>query len=323
MLRRDFVLSASALSLSGLASTAPAFAQAYPARPVKLIVPFPPGGIADAMLRMLAEGLRAGWKQTVLIENKPGAGTIIGTDAVAKSDPDGHTIGMIVSAHTANPSLHKKLPYDTFKDLSGITMLARAPVALYASNDLPVGNLREFIAYAKKKPGLAYGSVGTGSQAHIAGEAFSMASGTDMKHIAYKGSAPAQNDLMGGHLQLLFDALPSGIELVKSGKFKLLAVGSPERHPLAPDVSTFAEALPGFVTEAFFGLIVPSGTPRPVVEKIHAGVVQALRQPQLQDWFRTRGFVSAPMTPREFDTFLAADYKRWNEVIVKGKIEVS
>ena len=321
MLRRDFILSASALSLSTLAGTA--FAQGFPGKPVKLIVPFPPGGIADAMLRMLGEGLRADWKHPVVIENKPGAGTIIGTDAVAKSDPDGHTIGLIVAAHTANPSLHKKLPYDTFKDLSGITMLAKAPVALYASNDMPLKNLREFVAYAKKNPGLGYGSVGAGSQAHLAGEAFSMATGTDLKHIAYKGSAPAQNDLMGGHLKLLFDALPSGIELVKSGKFKLLAVGSPERHPLVPDVSTFAEVVSGFVTEAFFGLVVPSATPRPVVEKIHASVVQALKQPQLQDWFRTRGFTSAPISPKEFDAFLAADYRRWNEVIVKGKIEVT
>lgn len=320
MLRRQFIATASALSLTPLAGTA--FAQAFPAKPVRLIVPFPAGGITDAMLRMLAEGLRADWKQSVLIENKPGAGTIIGTDAVAKSDPDGHTIGVIVAAHTANPSLHKKLPYDTFKDLSSITMLAKAPVALYASNDLPVKNLREFIAYAKKNPGLGYGSVGAGSQAHLAGEAFSMATGTDLKHVAYKGSAPAQNDLMGGHLKLLFDALPSGVELVKAGKFKLLAVGSTERHPLVPDVSAFAEVVPGFQTEAFFGLIVPNSTPRPVVDKIYASVVQALKQPQLQEWFRARGFTSAPMSPKDFDAFLAADYKRWNEVIVKGKIEV-
>lgn len=322
MQRRQFIAATSALALAPLAGTA--FAQAaFPAGPVKLIVPFPPGGITDAMLRMLADGLRADWKQPVVIDNKPGAGTIIGTDTVAKADPDGHTIGVIVAAHTANPSLHKKLPYDTFKDLSGVTMLAKAPVALYASNDLPVANLREFVAYAKKNPGLGYGSVGAGSQAHLAGEAFSIATGTELRHIPYKGSAPAQNDLMGGHLKLLFDALPSGIELVRSGKFKLLGVGSAERHPLVPDVSAFAEVVPGFQTEAFFGLIVPAATPRPVVEKIHAGVVQALRQPQLQEWLRTRGFSSAPVSPRDFDAFLAADYRRWNAVIVKSGISIN
>ena len=321
MLRRHLLAAASAAALVPISGRAGA--EAFPTKPVKLIVPFPPGGITDAMLRMLAEGLRASWQQSVVIENKPGAGTIIGTDAVAKSEPDGHTMGLVVAAHTANPSLHKKLPYDTFKDLAGITMLAKSPVALYASNDVPVRGIQEFIQYARKNPGLGYGSVGAGSQTHIAGEAFRMASGIDIRHVAYKGSAPAQNDLMGGHLKLLFDALPSGIELVKSGKFKLVAIGSPERHPLVPEVSTFAEAVPGFQSEALFGLVLPSATPRPVVDKIYADVLQALKQPQLQEWFRTRGFVSAPMSPRDFDAFILADYKRWNEVIVKGNITLN
>lgn len=320
MLRRDFIAAASTLAVAPTA-----FSQAtYPSKGVRLIVPFPPGGITDAMIRMLAEGLRAAWGQTVVIENRAGAGTIIGTDVVAKSEPDGHTIGVIIAAHTANPSLYKKLPYDTFKDLSGVTMLARAPVALYASNDFPANNMKEFLAYAKKNRGhLSYGSVGAGSQAHLAGEAMSMRTDTDLRHVAYKGSAPAQNDLMGGHLKLLLDALPSGVELVRSGKFKLLGIGSQERSALVPNVATFSEVIPGFQAEAIFGLIVPSATPRAVVEKINAGVQQSLGQTQLQEWFRTRGFTLAKLTPKEFDDYLVSDYKRWNEVIVKTGIQLN
>ncbi len=325
MQRRQFLAGVPAVAL-GLGTTRISFAQkgSFPSQPVTLIVPFPPGGPTDAMIRLLGEGLRREWNQPVIIDNKPGAGTIIGTHAVARAKPDGHTMGVVIAAHTANPSLRDELPYDTFKDLSGVSMLATAPVGLYANNDFPANNLKEFLEYAKANRGkLSYGSVGAGSQAHIAGEAFSLRTDTDMIHIPYKGSAPAQADLLGGHLPLLFDALPSGIELVKNGKMKLLAIGSAERSPLVPDVMTFSEVVPGFIAEAFFALIVPSSTPKETVEQLYEAVQKVVRSDEYRAWLNQRGFSASSLGKEDLDRFFVEDYQRWNEVIKKANIKIS
>lgn len=325
MHRRQFIAGVPAAALAA-GSTRLSFAQnkPFPSQPVTLIVPFPPGGPTDAMIRLLGEGLRAQWDQPVIIDNKPGAGTIIGTQTLARSKPDGHTVGIVIAAHTANPSLRDELPYDTFNDLSGVSMLATAPVCLYANNDFPANNLQEFLEYAKQNRGkLSYGSVGAGSQAHIAGEAFSLQTETDMTHIPYKGSAPAQADLLGGHLPLLFDALPSGIELVKTGKMKLLAVGGEQRSPLVPEVMAFNEVVPGFIAQAFFALIVPSATPRDIVQQLYDAVQKSAARDEYRDWLQARGFDHSNLGTKALDEFFVEDYKRWNEVIKKANIKIS
>nr|WP_236582099.1 tripartite tricarboxylate transporter substrate-binding protein [Hydrogenophaga sp. BPS33] len=223
-----------ALALTLLAGAMPAFANTFPTQPVRFIVPFPPGGSADALTRMLAQRMQAAWGQAVVVENKPG-GTVIGTDLVAKAAPDGHTIALVIPSLAVNPSIMAQLPYDTVKDLAGVTLISTLPIALFATPSLPVNNVAELVAYAKKNPKtLSYGSARLGSTSHLAGLMLNQLAGVDLVHVPYKGSAPAQQDLIGGRLTLLFDSFISQLPMVQAGRVKLVAPAGPRAAPRFP-----------------------------------------------------------------------------------------
>ncbi len=241
-------------------------ADTFPSRPVRLIVPFPPGGATDIVARLLSEKLEGIWHQNVLVDYKPGAGTVIGTDVVAKSAPDGYTLGVVITGYVINPSMREHMPYDTLKDLSGVSMLTISHIMLAATASLPANNLNELIALAKKEPGtLSYATPGTGTAMHLAGELLKKRAGIDIVHVPYKGGAAAYPDLIAGRVQLQFDPLYAMMQIIKAGQAKPIAITSPERAAVTPDIPTFAETLPGFSVLSITGVVVPSATPRPLV----------------------------------------------------------
>jgi tripartite-type tricarboxylate transporter receptor subunit TctC len=304
----------------GLAATASA--QAFPTGPVKIIIPFPPGGPTDTVGRILAKNLQDLWGQPVLIDYKPGAGTVIGADHVAKSAPDGHTIGMVNSSLAVNPTLRKQLPYDTLKDLSGVTQLFDMQLAIVARPDAPFNNLQELIAYAKKNPGkLNYGTPGAGSTTHLGAELLQREAGFDMQHVGMKGSAPAHTELMGGRLDLVVDPFLSILPFVKAGKMKMIATMG-DRRVAGHDYPTVAEAVPGFNVGALLGFVVPSGTPKSVVQKIQADTAKALAGAEIQERAREYGLKTVGSRPEQFDALIANEMKRWGKIVIEEKIQI-
>lgn len=241
----------------------------FPQREVRLLVPFPPGGPTDVIARILAQGLDAKWGPPVIVENRPGAGTLIATQQIAKAPPDGHLFGMVISAYTINPAIRSNMPYDTLRDLTGITQVARANMVLVASPDTPFSTVPELIEYARANPGkLSYATPGPGTATHLAGELFKKEAGVDIMHVPYNGSGPALTDLMGGRVDIMFDIYHSVKPHVEAGKLKLLALTAAERDPAQPDVPVIAEQLPGFEVYSTIGMVAPAGTPAPVIQRI-------------------------------------------------------
>jgi tripartite-type tricarboxylate transporter receptor subunit TctC len=302
------------------------FAQAqgtFPNRPVRWIVPFPPGGSAEAMSRIIANRLKDVWGQPVIVENKPGAGTVIGTDAVAKSAPDGHVLGLVITAHVINPSM-RKLPYDTLKDLSGVTQLAMIYLAILSNPSVQAATVPELIAYSKANPGkVTFGTAGAGTSAHLFGEMMNIASGSSFVHVGYKGSGPAATDLMGGRLDLLIDPLASQSAMVAAGKMKMLAFTSAKRNPQFTQYPVVAETLPGVSVESFFGIVVPSATPRELVAKLNKDLVEALNFPDVRERIVQIGLVPVGSGSAEFDAMVRDEIRKWAKVVeVSGaKIE--
>jgi tripartite-type tricarboxylate transporter receptor subunit TctC len=291
-------------------------AQGFPSKPVTLVVPNVPGGAIDILARLLERQLSDTWKQPVLVVYKAGAGTVLGTDFVAKSPPDGHTIGLVVTSHVINPSLRKTMPFDTLKDLSGVSMLAISPIVITAAPSLPAKNLAELIALAKSKPGkLTYASPGSGSSMHLGGELLKSTAGIDMLHAPYKGSGGAYPDVFAGRVDLLIDPLFSSLPYIKSGMLKPIAIMSPTRSPIAPDVPTVAETLPGFSVQSVFGAVVPSGTPREVVHKISADLAKALQSPEIRARMAQIGLTPVGDTPEQFDAFIRVEIDKWAKVV--------
>ena len=261
-----------------------ALAQDFPKGPVKIIVPFPPGGPTDTVGRLLAQKLQEIWGQPVLLDYKPGAGTAIGVDFVAKSAPDGHTIGMVNSSFAVNQTLRKKLPYDTQKDLAGVTQLFNMQLAMVARSDAPYNNLRELMDYARKNPGrLNYGTPGPGSTTHLGTELLTREAGFEMQHIGMKGSAPAHTELLGGRLDLVVDPFLSILPHVQAGKMKVIATLG-DKRVAGYDYPTVAEILPGFSVGALLGFIAPAGTPKAVLQKIQADTARALIRGRRRPW---------------------------------------
>lgn len=288
----------------------------FPNKPVTLVVPNAPGGAVDILARLLEKQLNAIWKQPVLVVYKAGAGTVLGTDFTAKAAPDGHTIGLVVTSHVINPSLRKNLPYDTLKDLTGVSMLATSPVVLAASPSLPAGNLKELIALAKKEPGkLTYASPGSGSSMHLAGELLKTSAGLDMLHAPYKGSGGAYPDVFAGRVDLLFDPLFSSLPHIKAGKMKPIAVLSPKREGIAPDIPAAAETLPGFVVQSVFGAVVASGTPPEVVSQISADFARALQSPEVKARMADIALTPVGNKPEEFNAYIRTEIERWAKVV--------
>lgn len=308
-------LLAAALSLG-------AAAQDFPKAPVKIVIPFPPGGPTDTVGRLLAVKLQESWGQPVVIDYKPGAGTVIGADFVAKSAPDGLTFGMVNSSLAVNPTLRKRLPYDTTRDLAGITQLFNMQLAIVARSDAPFDNLKQLIAYARSNPGkLNYGTPGAGSTTHLGAELLKREAGFEMQHVAMKGSAPAHTELMGGRLDLVVDPFLSVLPYVQAGKMKLIATMG-ARRVSGHDYPTVAEVLPGFDVGALLGFVAPAGTPKPVLQKIYADTRKALASPEMKQRAQEYGLEIVGSKPEEFDAFIASEMKRWGKVVVDAHIEI-
>lgn len=295
----------------------------WPARPVRLIVPFAPGGPTDTIARLVAERMQAIWKQTMLVDYKPGGGTMIGTQFVAKSAPDGYTLGMAISAHMINPSLQPAIPYDTTRDLAGVSHIALSHFGLFAHPSLPVNNIAELIAYAKKNPGsLSYATPGIGTGTHLAGEMLNHMAGIHMVHVPYKGSAPAQQDVIGGRVPLLFDVLYSSMPFVRDGRMKVLALSSPRRAAANPEIPLIAETVPGFSAMSIMGIIAPSAVPRDLLHRISADLVRAVKSPELNDRMTNLGMEPVGSTPEEYDALIRTEIDKWAAVVKSAGIKL-
>jgi tripartite-type tricarboxylate transporter receptor subunit TctC len=298
----------------------PAFghAQAWPSRPIKIVVQFSPGGTTDIIARTMADRLAQELGQPVIVDNRPGASGSIGSDAVAKAAPDGYTIGMAtVTTHSINPAVFKKLPYDVMRDLAPITRLVSVPNVLAVSAALPVKSMPELIAMAKAKPTgtVTYGSAGLGSEGNLMGELFNQSAGVKLLHIPYKGSAPAIQEAMGGQIDMVFDNLPSSLPFIQSGKLRALAVASPQRVSVLPDVPTFAEAgLAPVNSSSWFGLIAPAKTPKAVIDRIHAASVKVLAQPEVRTAIAKLGGEPVGNRPDEFTVQIVADLDKFKRL---------
>ena len=317
MLNRRRCLAAAGL----LAFSAAARAQEYPKGPVRIVVPFPPGGPTDTVARMLAQQLQELWGQPVNLDYKPGAGTVIGVDAVAKAAPDGLTFVMVNSSFATNPSLRKTMPYRTPQDLAAVTQIANLQLAIVARPDAPFNTLPELIAYAKKNPGkLTYGTPGAGSTTHLGTELLKREAGIDVLHSPFKGSAPAHTELMGGRIDFITDPFLSVIPFVKAGRMKMIATFGERRVP-GHDYPTVAETMPGFSVNALLGFVAPAGTPRPVVAKIQADTARVLQTPEMRKRVEDLGMEVVASRPEQFEAFIAAEMRRWERVIREAKIE--
>ncbi|MBI5717674.1 MAG: tripartite tricarboxylate transporter substrate binding protein [Burkholderiales bacterium] len=295
----------------------------WPTRPVKLIVPFAPGGATDIVARLLAERMQALWKQPVLIDYKPGGGTMVGTQFVATSPPDGYTLGMAITAHMINPALQPKLPYDTVRDLAGVSQLALGHFGLFAHPSFPAANVAELVAYVKKNPGkVSYATPGVGTGTHLAGEMLNHMAGLDMVHVPYKGSAPAQQDVIGGRVPLLFDVLFSSMPFVKDGRLKVLALSSPKRAAANPEIPLIAEAVPGFSAMSVIGVIAPSGVPAELRRRIGADIARGVRSPELNERMVALGMEPVGSSADAYDGLIRAEIEKWAGVVKRAGIKL-
>lgn len=309
------VLQSAAATLPAVLMSHGASAQtAWPARPVKLLVPFGPGGATDIIARLLAQKLQDLWSQSVVLEYKPGAGTVLGTDFTAKSAPDGYTLGMVITAHMINPSLRASMPFDTLKDLSGVSLVAVSHIMLSATPSLEANNMRELIALAKRSK-LTYATPGTGTSMHLAGELIKSLAGFDMTHVPYKGGAAAYPDVIAGRVSLILDPMFSSMPHVKAGRMKPIAITSAARAAGNPEIGTVAEALPGFDVKSISGVVVPSATPREIVRKISADIGRALAQPDVRARMADVGMEPNATAPEAFDAFIKSEIERWAPVV--------
>lgn len=294
------------------------FADTWPSRAIKLIVPFPPGGAADTVARIYADKLGEALKQPVVIENKAGAGTAIAAEAAAKADPDGYTLSLASAGQlTILPHINKSIAYDPFKSFTPVSMLASVPYVIAASPNTPVSSIKDLVSAAKREPGkFTYSSCGPGTLCHLSGELFKSLTGTDLLHVPFKGSAPAVNALLGNHVNLAFDTLTVLAPQIREGKVKGLVVTSSERSPQLPDVPTAAEAgLNNFVVDSWFGLVVPAATPADIVKRLNTEVIRIGKLPDVQERLGAQGLNVTTSTPDAFTQAIRADYDRWGKVV--------
>ena len=294
-----------------------AFAQAYPSKAIKIVVPYPPGGFNDTLGRTLAAKFTEAWGQPAVVENKPGGNTLIGNDFVAKSAPDGYTLLIVAFPFSVVPSLFKAMPYDTVRDFSPVILAATSPNLLVVHPSLPVNSVGELVALAKAKPGtLSYASTGNGSSNHISMELFKSLAGVDIVHIPYKGSGPAVSDLLGGQVQLMFDNTPNVLPQVKAGRLRALGSSGARRSTLTPDVPTIAEAgVAGYEVTVWFGLVAPAGTPRDVIAKLNTEVTRILAMPDVRERFLAQGVDPVGSTPEQFADHIRTQMAKWAKVV--------
>ena len=316
---------AMAIGLTAMASST--FAQAalnYPVRPIKIVVPFAPGGTTDMLARLVGQRLTQSWGQPVVIENKPGAGATLGADIVAKSTPDGYTLLMGAAHHTIAQQVYAKIPYHFDRDFAPITMVAMVPNMVVVNTDVPAKTIGEFIALAKTQPGkLNYGSAGAGTAHHLIGEMFKLRAGVDLVHVPYKGSAPAVADLLSGQVQLMFDTVTSGLPQVKAGKLRALAVTTAKRSSAMPDVPSLSEtALPGFDVGTWFGLLAPAATPPAIVQKLNAEIVKIIQQPDVRKQMLEAGSEPMGNTSQQMAAQIKSELDAFEAVVKQIKLVV-
>jgi len=295
-----------------------AFAQSYPSRPIRLVVPFPAGGTTDILAREAAQKLTEVLGQAVVVDNRPGAAGNIGSDLVAKSAPDGYTLLMgTVGTHAINPSLYSKMPYDHVKDFAPVVLVAGVPNVLVVNPTLPVNSVADLIKLAKDKPGqINFASSGSGTSIHLSGELFKTMAGVDMTHVPYKGSSPALTDLIGGQVQIMFDNLPSALPQIKGGRLRAIAVTSLKRAPVLPDIPTINESgLPGFEASSWFGVLAPAGTPAAIVARINTEVNKWLQSADAREKLLGQGAEAAGGSPEQFGNFIRAESEKWAKVV--------
>ncbi len=310
MLRAVFALLSLCIAFS-------AWSQAYPSRPVKIIVPYGVGGSADVYGRFLAAKLQDSLGQPVVIENRPGGGSIVGTDVVAKSDPDGYTLLVMSNTHTVNETLIPKKPFDLMRDFAPITGISYSDLMMVVHPSVGVSTVKEFIALAKSKPGaLNYASSGNGTPYHMAGELFKSMAGVDLVHIPHKGSDQARASILGGQVQMMFDAVPTMAASAKAGKVKALATSGNKRSPVTPDVPTVAEAgVAGYESGIWLGLMAPAKTPRPVLERLNGEVNKIISSQEVKDAWLKQGTIAMGMSIEQFDKFLREEIVKWRKVV--------
>jgi len=296
-----------------------AAAQTYPTKPIRMVVPFPPGGATDIFARLVSQKLSDSLGQQVVVDNRPGAGGNIGADAVAKAEPDGYTIVMgTVGTHAINASLYAKMPYDTQKDFAPVALVAEVPNVLVVNPQRVKANtVAEFIQALKAKPGeMTMASSGNGTSIHMSGELFKQMTGTDMVHVPYKGSSPALTDLLAGQVDCMFDNLPAAIQHIRAGSLKAVAVTTAKRSPALPDLPTVAEAgVPDFAASSWFGVFAPAATPKPIVDKLNAEINKALATEDAAKRFADMGAAARPITPAQFGDFTRAEFDKWAKVV--------
>ncbi len=307
-----------------LCAAGAAGAQPFPAKPLHIVLGFPPGGAIDTIARVIAPKMSADLGQSVVVENKPGAGGVIGMQSVARAEPDGYMVFMgTMGNFSITPALVKDLPYDVAKDFAPVTEVASSAFVLFVNNDLPVRTVAELITYAKARPGVVnFSSSGNGGLPHMAGEMFNAAAGVKMTHVPYKGSAPSVSDVVAGQVQLTFEAVAAGLSHVKAGRLRALATTGDQRLGVLSDVPTVAETIPGFVVTNWFGMAVPAGTPADRINRIQQSVAKAMRDPDVLRTFAGLGVDPVGDTPAQFGAYIAQERKRWQKVITDANIKM-
>lgn len=321
---RKLFLAAIVLAAGTAAAQAPAAGAAYPAKPIRLVVPFTPGGSTDILARAIGQELTKAWGQAVIVDNVPGAGGSLGADKVAKAMPDGYTLLMgHIGTLAVNPSLYPSLPYDPVKSFAPVAWVARVPNVLVVNPQVAARSVNELVALAKSRPGqLNYGSGGNGSAANLATEYFKLQTGTSLLHIPYRGTAPAVNDLIGGQIHVLFTGAPAVLSQIKNGQLRALAVSSPQRLPALPDLPTVAETgYKNFEADQWYGVVAPAGTPREIVARLNAQINLSLNSAELKTRLNNEGAVATPTTPEAFGKHIVSEIARWKPVIQSGRVK--
>jgi tripartite-type tricarboxylate transporter receptor subunit TctC len=321
-LRRVFALSmlcVAAVTAGGAAHAA----DPYPSKPVKWVVPYPPAGTTDVLARIVAQWLSEKMGQQFVIENKPGAGNNLGVEYVVNAPPDGYTMLLVNPANGINATLYKNLNFNFIRDIAPVAGIVRTPNVMEVTPKLPVKTVAEFIAYCKANPGkINMASSGSGTSVHLSGELFKSMTGCNMLHVPYKGAGPALSDLMGGQVDVIFDNLPSSVGHIKGGKIRALAVTSEQREPSMPELPTIAETVPGYEATAWFGIGMPKGTPKEIIEKVNAEVNRALADPKMRARLAELGGRPIPGTPEEFGKTIAAETAKWEKVVTSSGAKV-
>lgn len=313
---------AASLGLALASGLSAAIASTYPDRPVTLVVPFTAGGMTDVLARQLSRRMQDELKQPAVVENRVGAGGIIGAERVAKSRPDGHTLLITTTAHVVNPAITRQLPYDTEKDFVPVALLARTPNVLVVHPSVPAKNLQELIAFAKKSGGVSYGSSGTGGTTHLSGELLAARTGAPFLHVPYKGTALAVNDVLGGQIHAAFVDALTAVKYVESQKLRAIAVSTAQRNPSLPDVPTIAEqGVPGYETEIWIGLYAPRGTPPAIVQQLNRIAIGAMSEPAFKEMLASQGTAPGTMDAVAFAAFVKREIAKWQAIVRDARIE--